>query len=110
MNLANSHHRRLATWRRLRVKVHTAMGDAVGPDDASAIAVREELAALPARQREALVLRYFADLSVRETAVAMQCPEGTVKTHTRRALEALRSRGLLDSDSDPAQSDQEVDQ
>ena len=38
----------------------------------------------------------FADLSVRDTARAMRCPENTVKTHTRRALDALRSSGLLD--------------
>ena len=45
---------------------------------------------LPARQREVVVLRFFADLSVSETAAAIGASEGTVKTHTSRALTALR--------------------
>ena len=67
-------------------------------DEASAIAVRDALQRLPDVQRQALVLRYFADLSVREVARLMSCPENTVKTHTRRALEALRTQGLLDDE------------
>ena len=45
---------------------------------------------LPARQREVVVLRFFADLSVADTADAIGSSEGTVKTHTSRALLALR--------------------
>ncbi len=45
---------------------------------------------LPARQREVVVLRFFADLSVSETEAAIGASEGTVKTHTSRALSALR--------------------
>jgi RNA polymerase sigma-70 factor (sigma-E family) len=45
---------------------------------------------LPARQREALVLRYYLDLSEAQTAEAMGLSEGTVKSHTFRALTALR--------------------
>lgn len=45
---------------------------------------------LSPRQREVLVLRYYADLSVEETAAAMGASTGSVKTHTRRALERLR--------------------
>jgi RNA polymerase sigma factor (sigma-70 family) len=44
---------------------------------------------LPARQREALVLRYFADMSEHETAQAMGVSRGTVKSTTARALAAL---------------------
>jgi DNA-directed RNA polymerase specialized sigma24 family protein len=69
---------------------------AVDLDRASVLAVRDALATLPTAQRQALILRYFADLSVRDTAKAMRCPENTVKTHTRRALDALRASGLLD--------------
>jgi RNA polymerase sigma-70 factor (sigma-E family) len=46
---------------------------------------------LPQRQREVVVLRFFADLSVPETAAAIGSSEGTVKTHTSRALAALRT-------------------
>ena len=64
-------------------------------DSATVIAVRLAVARLPLRQRTALVLRYFADLSVAETAETMRCPEGTVKTLTRQAILALRSTGLI---------------
>jgi RNA polymerase sigma-70 factor (sigma-E family) len=46
--------------------------------------------ALPARQREALVLRYYADLSGAQTAEAMGISPGAVKSHTARGLAALR--------------------
>jgi RNA polymerase sigma-70 factor (sigma-E family) len=46
--------------------------------------------ALPARQREALVLRYYGDLSEAQTAEAMGVSQGAVKSHTSRALAALR--------------------
>ncbi len=46
---------------------------------------------LPARQREALVLRYYADLSEAQTAEAMGISQGAVKSHTSRALGALRT-------------------
>ena len=60
--------------------------------------VEEELARLPPRQREAFVLRYWEDLDVAETAAAMKCSEGSVKTHCSRATQALakslRARGI----------------
>ena len=48
------------------------------------------LAELPPRQREVAVLRFFADLSVADTAAAMRTSEGTVKSYTNRALTQLR--------------------
>ncbi|GAA3550810.1 SigE family RNA polymerase sigma factor [Kribbella ginsengisoli] len=48
------------------------------------------LAGLPPRQRACVVLRYFDELSVEETAEALGCSTGTVKSQTLRALEKLR--------------------
>jgi len=54
-------------------------------------AVIAALRALPARQREALVLRYYADLSEAQIASTMGISRGAVKSHTARGMSALRT-------------------
>ena len=51
--------------------------------------IESEIKELPARQREAFLMRYWEDMDVAETAAAMGCSEGSVKTHCSRAVQAL---------------------
>lgn len=52
-------------------------------------AIENEIQELPARQREAFLMRYWEDMDVAETAAAMGCSQGSVKTHCSRAVHAL---------------------
>ncbi|WP_369056592.1 SigE family RNA polymerase sigma factor [Kineococcus terrestris] len=88
-------------WRRRRWRgeVPTAeVPDAPGPPglarETHLVLVRA-LHTLPARQRAVIVLRYFEDLSEADTAAAMDCTVGTVKTHASRALASLRRHPQL---------------
>ena len=97
--LVNSHRRH---WRRQRVvetlsavlpdrassRDHTAVADARGDLVAA-------LATLPAGQRAVVVLRFLEDLDERETAAALGCSAGTVKSQTARALARLRTHPAL---------------
>ena len=98
INLAKSTFRRRAVERRHR---NTSTGSPVDepPDVAAAIALRDAVAQLPHRQRAALILRYWGDFSVEDTAEAMRCATGTVKALTHQAIATLRRAGFgIDDD------------
>jgi RNA polymerase sigma factor (sigma-70 family) len=94
INLAHGHHRKLAVARR-----HDRADDRVGADAADAVEHderrREVLAAvraLPDRQRDCTVLRFYAELSDAEIAATLGISAGSVKTHLHRARSALAAR------------------
>jgi RNA polymerase sigma-70 factor (ECF subfamily) len=53
------------------------------------LTIESHIQQLPTRQREAFLLRYWEEFDVAETAAAMGCSEGSVKTHCSRAVHAL---------------------
>ena len=80
-----------SAWSR-RVRVLPALPDhtASAVDVDSELDLRAALAMLAPRQRAAVVLRYYCDLSVDQTAVVLGCSAGTVKSQTARGLDTLR--------------------
>jgi RNA polymerase sigma-70 factor (sigma-E family) len=97
--------RRAVVNRSRSVLRHRAVADRYPPLPALALPSAEEsalavvqrssvlaaLSELPSRQREVLVLRYYADLSEAQIAAAMGISRGAVKTHTSRAKDSLRA-------------------
>jgi RNA polymerase sigma-70 factor (sigma-E family) len=82
---------RRTLWR-TRVWVTADVPDApTGDGDiAAAMDVRRALAKVPPRQRAALVLRFYCDLTVAQAAEVLGCSSGTVKSQTSRGLDTLR--------------------
>lgn len=93
VNLSRDDRRRV----RRRVKespLSAVASPELGSDHADAVVGRDEvigaLRRLPRRQREVLVLRFYSDLSVSDTAALIGASEGTVKSYTARALARMR--------------------
>ena len=61
--------------------------------------IEKEIQELPARQREAFLMRYWEEMDIAETAAAMGCSEGSVKTHCFRAIQTLskvlKAKGIV---------------
>jgi RNA polymerase sigma-70 factor (sigma-E family) len=80
-------------WRRERSVPELPPKARSDADDAvhDRLAILRHLDALPARRRAVIVLRFYCDLSVEETARVLECSAGTVTSQTTRALETLRA-------------------
>ena len=91
-NLALDH----ARWERRRslgwlTRVAPPAGPGADELASERAALRDALRHLPRRQREVVVMRYLAELSEAEVAIALGCSAGTVKTHASRGLTSLRA-------------------
>ena len=101
MNLSRSRLRRLRVERPRLVAAATT-----DEPSGDAIDVRGALAALPRRQREATVLRYYLDLSTAEIARLMKTSEGTVKSQLSKARAHLAgSLGVTNGNEEPDHAD-----
>lgn len=84
-------HERRSSWaRRVSVTADVPDAPAAGQDPDRALDLQAAVAGLPPRQRAVLVLRYYCDLNIDQTAVALQRSTGTVKSQTAKALASLR--------------------
>jgi RNA polymerase sigma-70 factor (sigma-E family) len=79
-------------WRR-REHPHETLVEHAAPPSRSddRLALLQALGGVPARQRAVLVLRYWEDMSIEETAAALRCSPGTVKSQAARGLATLRT-------------------
>ncbi len=84
------HERRSAWVKRVSLSGRVMDPPAAAVDHDAVLDLRAAVAALPARQRAALVLRFYCDLNVDQSAEILGCSPGTVKSQTSRALEAVR--------------------
>lgn len=76
-----------------RVVINEEVLESIGvTENHSEMELRDAMLGLDERSREILTLKYFHDLKIKDIAVTMQCPEGTVKTWLNKALKALREK------------------
>ena len=74
------------------LEVHEPPAPPAAVDPAESLDLWRHVQALPRQQRAVLVLRYYEDLTEAQTAEILGCSLGTVKSHTSRALAAMRLR------------------
>ncbi len=80
-------------WAR-RVTIGASLPDrpTTGHDPDAVLDMRAALAVLPASQRATIVLRFYCDLTVEQTADVLGCSAGTIKSNTSRAMQTLRQQ------------------
>ena len=93
VNLARTHNRRQL---RRSHAVALVEREPTPSDPTTEMVLRAAVRDLPERERVAVTLRYFADLSVRDTAAVMRASESTVKVLTHRAVTRLRTTTLFE--------------
>jgi RNA polymerase sigma-70 factor (sigma-E family) len=95
INVARGHFRRLRVERNWQQHQRGWLDDVVTkqPDIETRDEMWSQLQSLPYRQRAAVVLRFYEDLSEAETADVLGCSPGAVKSLTSRAMSALRNEG-----------------
>jgi RNA polymerase sigma-70 factor (sigma-E family) len=82
---------RQTSWaRRVSLTGQPVEMPAAAPDHEGALDLRTAVAALPPRQRAVLVLRYYCDLNIDQSAATLGCTAGTIKSQTAKALDTLR--------------------
>jgi len=107
------YHERISTWRRRSRMAEDSVGDPpeaavrgdVADDTVRRVVLERALGKLTPKQRAVIVLRYFEDLSEVDTAEALGCSVGTVKSQTHHALGRLRALApeLADLIRDPTE-------
>jgi RNA polymerase sigma-70 factor (sigma-E family) len=110
--LIDSRRRAFARHERAHAELPEVVATEAPATDPAETAVFAALAELPPRMRAAVVLRHLSELSVAETADALNCSEGTVKSQTARGLAQLRvalSPDLLAPSDLPTELDLSVD-
>jgi RNA polymerase sigma factor (sigma-70 family) len=95
LNGVTSVFRRRLAERRALVKIAGRQAEPHTNNGVDEVDVRKAVAALPRRQKMVVVLRYYLDMSIEDTASFMGCAPGTVKSLTSKALAALRELPIL---------------
>jgi RNA polymerase sigma factor (sigma-70 family) len=104
LNQVRSRFRRLVAERRAYARAGADEERHDDPDTAAVLVMRDAIRMLPPRQREAVVWRYYASLSITGAAEVMGCAPGTVQALTAQALQRLRE-DFLDNATTQGASD-----
>lgn len=86
------HEHRTAWWKRATLTDQEPSAAVVASDIESLLDLRDVLKSLPPRRRAAVVLRFYEELSVHETAEVLGCSAGTVESETAHALDVLQPK------------------